>query len=128
MRTNQPLRDPPGRVRRRVRPPGELEEPILAELFSVERLEQHAQSLAAAHSFFTFGGPQITLYVYRDKGNVNVYSWSFFLASIGLLAVSRTEAWRFGRFSTSSQAEQARAATPRRPPARHPSSTEGMAS
>src|ERR1700687_5751673 len=49
MRTNQPLRDPPGRVRRRGRPPGELEEPILAELFSVERLEQHAQSLAAAH-------------------------------------------------------------------------------
>jgi len=42
----------------------------------------HGTSLAAAHSFFTFGGPQITLYVYRDKGNVNVYSWSFFLASI----------------------------------------------
>ena len=48
MRSNQPLRDPPGRDRRRVRPQAELEEPILAELFSVERLEQHAQTLAAA--------------------------------------------------------------------------------
>ena len=48
MTANQSLRDPPGRARRRVRPPVDLEEPILAELFSVERLEQHAQSLAAA--------------------------------------------------------------------------------
>ena len=50
MRSNQPLRDPPGRDRRRVRPQAELEEPILAELFSVERLEQHAQTLAAAQT------------------------------------------------------------------------------
>jgi cyclic beta-1,2-glucan synthetase len=50
MRSNQPLRDPPGRVRRRVREQAELEEPILAELFSVERLEQHAQTLAAAQT------------------------------------------------------------------------------
>ena len=50
MRSNQPLRDPPSRVRRRVRPQAELEEPILAELFSVERLEQHAQTLAAAQA------------------------------------------------------------------------------
>jgi cyclic beta-1,2-glucan synthetase len=48
MRSNQPLRDPPGRVRRRVRPEAELEEPIIGELFSVERLEQHAYTLAAA--------------------------------------------------------------------------------
>ena len=50
MRSNQPLRDPPGRVRARVRPQAELEEPILAELFSVERLEEHAQTLAAAQA------------------------------------------------------------------------------
>ena len=50
MRSNDPLRNPPGRVRRRVRPQTELEEPILGELFSVERLEQHAQTLAAAHT------------------------------------------------------------------------------
>ena len=50
MRSNQPLRDLPGRDRRRVRPQAELEEPILAELFSVERLEQHAQTLAAAQA------------------------------------------------------------------------------
>ena len=48
MTSNQSLRDPPGRARRRVGPQVELEEPILAELFSVERLEQHAQTLAAA--------------------------------------------------------------------------------
>ncbi|MBA2373718.1 MAG: hypothetical protein H0V74_05895, partial [Chloroflexi bacterium] len=50
MRSSQPLRDPPGRIRARVRPQAELEEPILAELFSVERLEQHAQTLAAAQT------------------------------------------------------------------------------
>ena len=50
MRSNDPLRNPPGRVRGRVRPQAELEEPILGELFSVERLEQHAQTLAAAHT------------------------------------------------------------------------------
>jgi len=50
MTTNPSLRDPPGRDRRRVRPQPELEEPILAELFSVERLEQHAQTLAAAQT------------------------------------------------------------------------------
>ena len=43
-----PLRDPPGPIRRRVRPASPLDEPILAELFSVERLEDHARSLAAA--------------------------------------------------------------------------------
>jgi len=48
--SNQPLPDPPGRGWRRARPQAELEEPILAELFSVERLEQHARTLAAAQT------------------------------------------------------------------------------
>ncbi len=48
MTSNKSLRDPPGRARRRVGSRAELEEPILAELFSVERLEQHARTLAAA--------------------------------------------------------------------------------
>jgi hypothetical protein len=48
----------------------------------IEFARSNGTSVAAAHSFFTLGGPEITLYVYRDKGNVNVYSWSFFLASI----------------------------------------------
>ena len=48
MRSNQPLPDPPARIRARLRPQAEHEEPILAELFSVERLEQHARTLAAA--------------------------------------------------------------------------------
>ncbi len=50
MRSNQPLRGLPGRDLRRGRPQIELEEPILAELFSVERLEQHAQTLAVAQA------------------------------------------------------------------------------
>ena len=45
-----PLLDLPGRNRGRVRSMAESEEPILAELFSVERLEQHAQTLAAAQA------------------------------------------------------------------------------
>ena len=50
MRPNQPPQALPDRERVRVRPRAEPEEPILAELFSVERLEQHAQTLAAAQA------------------------------------------------------------------------------
>ncbi len=50
MTSDRALRDPPGRDRRRVRRQAGLEEPIVAELFSVERLEQHAQTLAAAQA------------------------------------------------------------------------------
>ncbi len=48
MRSKFPVRDPLSCDRRRGRSPHEFEEPILAELFSVERLEQHAHTLAAA--------------------------------------------------------------------------------
>ncbi len=48
MKANQSSRDPLGIDRRLLRSQTELEEPILAELFSVERLEQHAHTLAAA--------------------------------------------------------------------------------
>ena len=48
MRSNDPLRDPPGRIRPRIRPEAEGDEPTLDELLSVERREQHAHSLAAA--------------------------------------------------------------------------------
>ena len=50
MRSNKPLGALPGRDRGRARSDADLEEPILAELFSVERLEQHARSLAAAQA------------------------------------------------------------------------------
>ncbi|MGD0121641.1 MAG: glucoamylase family protein [Candidatus Limnocylindrales bacterium] len=50
MSSNRALPDPPRFGRRRVRPEAELDEPILAELFSVERLEQHARSLAVAQT------------------------------------------------------------------------------
>ena len=49
----EPLRPPPNRVRRRVRSEIDLEEPIQAELFSVERLEDHARSLARAQTTTT---------------------------------------------------------------------------
>jgi hypothetical protein len=38
--------------------------------------------LAAAHTFYTAGGPQITVFSYHDSGNVQAYSWAFLLASI----------------------------------------------
>jgi hypothetical protein len=38
--------------------------------------------LAAAHSFFTQGGPQVVVYTYHDTGNVNVYSRGFLAASV----------------------------------------------
>ena len=50
MNSNQPVRDPLGSDRRRNRSQAEFEEPILAELLSVERLEQYAQTLAAAQT------------------------------------------------------------------------------
>ena len=39
-------------------------------------------NLVAAHAFFQAGGPQITVFAYHDPGNVQVYSWSFFGASV----------------------------------------------
>ena len=39
-------------------------------------------SLVAGQAFFTAGGPQIIVYAYHDPGNVPVYSWAFFGASI----------------------------------------------
>jgi hypothetical protein len=39
-------------------------------------------SLVAAQSFFSAGGPQITVFAYHDPGNVPVYSWSFLIASL----------------------------------------------
>ena len=43
--------------------------------------------LAAAHVFYSQGGPELTVFVYHDKGNVPVYSWSFLAASIVGFAV-----------------------------------------
>jgi hypothetical protein len=39
-------------------------------------------SLVAAHAFYGLGGPQVTVFAYRDKGNVPVYSIAFLLASL----------------------------------------------
>ncbi|MHB1090260.1 MAG: hypothetical protein ACYC0U_04215, partial [Ilumatobacteraceae bacterium] len=48
MISNQYFRNLPGRGRRQIWDQSELEDPILSEIFSAERLEQHAQTLAAA--------------------------------------------------------------------------------
>jgi hypothetical protein len=39
-------------------------------------------SLVAADGFFIAGGPKVTVFAYHDSGNVPVYSWAFFAASI----------------------------------------------
>jgi hypothetical protein len=39
-------------------------------------------SLAAAHAFFTAGGPELTVYAYHDSGNVQAYSFAFLAVSI----------------------------------------------
>ena len=36
----------------------------------------------AAHAFYTLGGTEVTVYAYRDPGNVPVYSYSFLGASV----------------------------------------------
>jgi hypothetical protein len=48
----------------------------------MEFAREGGTSLAAAHSFFSQGGPKVTLYAYRDQGNVAVYSIAFFAGSI----------------------------------------------
>ena len=50
MRSIRRIRGWPTSVRGPVASPDDLDEPILAELFSIERLEQHGASLAAAQS------------------------------------------------------------------------------
>jgi hypothetical protein len=59
--------------------------------FSVEDIEFFATedgvSLAAAHAFFTDGGPVLTAYLRHDSGSVNRYSWMFLIGSSVLFAV-----------------------------------------
>lgn len=50
MRSIQRIPDPLGGQRKRVPTPAEFAEPILSDVFSVERLEQHARSLAEAQT------------------------------------------------------------------------------
>jgi hypothetical protein len=38
--------------------------------------------VVGAHSFFTKGGPEVTVFAYRDSGNLPVYSIAFLIASI----------------------------------------------
>lgn len=39
-------------------------------------------SVVGAHAFFTLGGPEITMFAYRDQGNVSVYSLAFLGVSL----------------------------------------------
>jgi hypothetical protein len=53
--------------------------------FTVQNVEFYATqdgvSLAAAHAFFTDGGPILTVYLRHDSGSVNRYSWMFLIGS-----------------------------------------------
>ncbi len=83
MKLNQPLPGLPGREHARVRLQVELEQPILAELFSVERLEQHAQTLAAAQAVTTDPrkGPPVRPRV-ADNGRVLLESYRLLARAI----------------------------------------------
>jgi hypothetical protein len=49
------------------------------------RFTHHGKtSLVATHAFYQVGGPELTVYAYHDSGNLQVYSWSFFAASMVL--------------------------------------------
>ena len=100
MRSIQPLRDLPIGVRRPVREPLHLEEPIVAELFSVERLEQHAESLAAAQK--TTGDPsrgrQIRPRV-ADNGRVLLQSYRVLARAINEeLSITPAAEWLVDNF------------------------------
>ena len=65
----------------------EDEQPFLPENFSVEDVRfatasDGETSLAAARAFYTGGGPEITVLARHDSGNVPVYSYLFFIASL----------------------------------------------
>ena len=45
-------------------------------------LARDGTSLAAAHAFFTAGGPEITVYAFHNPGNVPIYSYAFLVGSI----------------------------------------------
>jgi hypothetical protein len=69
--------------------PGELPEENCLTLdpstFIVQDIKftsDHGTPVVGAHSFFTRGGPEVTVFVYRDSGNVPVYSVGFLFASI----------------------------------------------
>jgi hypothetical protein len=53
--------------------------------FTVQNIEFFATedgvSLAAAHAFFTDGGPILTVYLRHDSGSVDRYSWMFLIGS-----------------------------------------------
>lgn len=58
--------------------------------FTVQNVEFYATddgvSLAAAHAFFTDGGPILTVYLRHDSGSVPRYSWMFLIGSTLLFA------------------------------------------
>ena len=44
-------------------------------------------SVVGAHAFFTLGGPEVTVFAYRDSGNLPVYSVAFLGASVVLFLI-----------------------------------------
>jgi hypothetical protein len=65
-------------------PPDQI--PFLPEQFAVSDVEfttaaDGKTSLAAARVAYVGGGPQVTVFVYHDSGDVAKYSWMFLIFS-----------------------------------------------
>jgi len=63
---------------------------LLTTDFTVENVKFATSgkvSLAVAQAFYNNGGPRVTVVAYHDSGDVPVYSWAFFAASIFGLAI-----------------------------------------
>ena len=54
--------------------------------FSVEDVEfvtaKGSTQLVGTHAAYTLGGPEVTVFAYRDKGDVPIYSYAFLIASV----------------------------------------------
>jgi hypothetical protein len=63
---------------------------VLPEDFTVTDVEftsVDGTSLAGAHSFFSGGGPEVTVFLYHDSGNVPLYSYAFLGVSVIMFAI-----------------------------------------
>jgi hypothetical protein len=57
-------------------------DPTTFVIDDVKFTRENHTSVVGAHGFFIQGGPEVTLFAFRDSGNLPVYSISFLLASI----------------------------------------------
>jgi hypothetical protein len=62
-------------------------DPTTFVIQDVRFTRSHKTSVVGAHAFFTLGGPEITVFAYRDSGNLPVYSVAFLGASLVLFLI-----------------------------------------